>query len=423
MITTVVALSVSVLVLFVLLFAAVVFLIMAAKEDGCRMERLARVEKDLASANRRIEAMAIENRDLQKAREYNGENVRVFKARSDQLVDCIREMLLALELGSLVGDDPLDTDVAVLVDNLSKVAASRRQLEDCAILMGCAGQPSTVPGRVQELLRKVASQSELQAKYDEKAGKLNHYRLVIDEALGGIHSDGERWSVVHVEAIKQLQAKADAADVAIDRADTTLEVIGAAVGLESALRSAMSSDQLDAWKVSEGGPKLHAILAEIQALKEQAEAKAMINDAIDHSLSPLCEAAGCGPEDLLDAINRLKDSLSDAKRELAEAEEAGSEALEKGGALANQIDAINAMLGVADGGSTFDAVQELQARVLPPNPDDVQSLRARVDELQAYDRKVQAALGVTDGNVLTAIDALKDKASNGAGIGGISFGV
>lgn len=292
MVTTVIALSISLLVFVAACVALVAVVAISFRRIGelengrsavvgeLRAARTALVDKSNALTAEQATAV-----QLRKQRDYNGEQLTVFQRRSNQLTDCIREMLLAVGLGSTVGDDPLDTDVAVIVGSLDALArnAKRAVALDAFVttLMRRLGQPSTsmaleshlsmmasqldevflavscyeqtfaellqvVPAHGEtlgeRLGRSIAAVRELKAKLEEKTGKLNHYRVAIDEALGGVRGDNERWSVVHVQAIQALQARVKAAE------------------------------------------------------------EGKLDEAIEGSLAPLCEAAGCGPEDLLEPI-------------------------------------------------------------------------------------------------------------------------
>lgn len=316
-VTAIFALSVTVLVLFALA-AFLGWLAFHSITEGVAIDtKLTRANQDLAAADRKLKAAADTAR-------YNGETSDAYRERSNQLVDYLREVLMALELGSLVEDDPLSTPVGVLSDNASKFAQSRRLLEDCARMLGCPGDLSAVPVRLQTAIGKltdadrtlttltkfleevesrvgrpvmatsvenrkqmaIEALDSVVATLAEKGGKLDHYRAAIDAALGGVRQDGERWSVVHIRAIEELKA----------------------------------------------------------------QVAAKMNEAVECSLDPLCnvvfKADGVTIKhgELIGLAQRTNEALKDAKRELAESEEAGSEALEK------------------------DVIEDLKARANPPIP-------------------------------------------------------
>lgn len=387
-----IALSISVLVFVVLCMALVAVLAATFREvDRLSSERDALVSqaRDASAAKSAykdaVRAMEIAQADARGAKEnadYHATAAQSWKKRADALTEWGRAVLTATSLASQTEEgDPLDIRLDVIDDCITALATNNQRLLDVCTQLGAT--PDDANAQLQaSLVRATANSSvllqvehelavdnrddivtalkRLKAERDEKAGKLNHYRTVIDDALGGIRCDGERWSAVHVEAIKELKVKADAADASGDQADHMLSVVEEALGIKTGLRDANPSDESFSWKSYRGGAKLARLVEAITLLRSTVRQRnqwlreiALAVGAPDSFvLADNDETATVRIGDLMTAVSNVQD----LKQELAEAEEAGSEALEKAvaaeelrGELAKQIDAINATLGVMPG--------------------------------------------------------------------------
>lgn len=388
MVTTVIALSICVLV-FVAACVALCALVFATFRQIGRLEterdalaKQARSAKDeLADKVSTLEASRATCNQLAKQRDYNSDQVAAWKKRADDLTEWGRVVLMVSDLGSETDEgDPLEIGKSALEASLAGAYAnSQRLLDVCAVVGGtpddvcsrikiaqdnwnAAGKfIEAVEARVGVTVRSAPMATRYQlaiegvdqqaALLSEKTGKLNHYRVAIDDALGGVRGENERWSQAHVSAILKLREKLDAAVQMVDLLTESRTRICTALGISP--DSAVAEDGRSYVELVEalvvGSTAELDEVAQVLDCKP-AEVMDVLKDRIDvlkhrnRALKAIAVAVGepnlvtvsddylrasWDMANLLSRIEGTRNALDDAKRELAEAEEAGSEALEK----------------------------------------------------------------------------------------------